>query len=83
MHKDQPSKAAIPIYLSYLVRLWRAESDCSWLASVEAAGTHERHSFADLASLFAFLQAQTGTQEELPWPAEYPGSHSGSRDQRS
>jgi hypothetical protein len=40
-----------PTYRSYLLRLWRA--------SVEIPGLDKRRAFADLAALFAFLEAQT------------------------
>lgn len=63
MYKEQPSKTISPVYLSYLMRLWCAPSSREWLASLEAPGTHERHNFSDLASLFAFLQAQTCPEE--------------------
>jgi hypothetical protein len=48
-------------YRSFMVRLWRTSRGgrAVWRASVEAPLTHERKSFADLASLFAFLQGQT------------------------
>jgi hypothetical protein len=45
-----------------LPRLWQASSNgkAVWRASLESAQTGERHGFADLASLVAFLEAQTG-----------------------
>ena len=48
-------------YLSYLLRLWRAKegSPPAWRASLEQPDTRERRGFANLAELFAFLQAQT------------------------
>jgi hypothetical protein len=51
-------------YQSYLLRLWRAynHGQAVWRASLESAQTGERHSFADLESLFAFLEQQTGDQ---------------------
>jgi hypothetical protein len=60
-------------YLSYLVRLWRAEGrvgpaepgaaapSAVWRVSVESAQTGETAMFADLDDLFAFLKDQTGT----------------------
>jgi hypothetical protein len=50
------------VYRSYLLRLWRTESagKAAWRASLESAQSGERRAFADLASLFAFLEAQTG-----------------------
>jgi hypothetical protein len=51
-----------PQYIAYLVRLWRASGSQSpvWRASVEDPHSGARRSFADLASLFAFLAEQTG-----------------------
>jgi hypothetical protein len=48
-------------YQSYLLRLWRASLHGKpiWRASLENAQTGERRGFADLKSLFAFLEAQT------------------------
>jgi hypothetical protein len=50
------------VYRSYLLRLWRTDSagNAVWRASLESAQSGERRAFADLASLFAFLEAQTG-----------------------
>ena len=49
-------------YYSFLLRLWRTSShgNAVWRASLESAQTGERYGFADLASLIAFLEAQTG-----------------------
>ena len=62
-------------YQSYLLRLWRTSSQgkLAWRASLESAQTGERRGFADLASLFAFLEEQTGAaahRADLPPPAE-------------
>jgi hypothetical protein len=48
-------------YYAFLLRLWRTSSHGNfvWRASLESAQTGERRSFADLASLFAFLEEQT------------------------
>jgi hypothetical protein len=50
-----------PPYLSYLLRLWRISGGVRpvWRASLEHPHTGERKSFADLATLFAFLQQET------------------------
>ena len=47
---------------SYLLRLWQASSAGKpvWRASLANIHTGERRGFADLASLVAFLEAQTG-----------------------
>ena len=49
-------------YLAYLLRLWQVTSDGNlvWRASVESPHTGERHGFADLQALFAFLEEKTG-----------------------
>ena len=49
-------------YQSYLLRLWRISNQgkAVWRASLESAQTGERRTFADLASLVAFLEEQTG-----------------------
>jgi hypothetical protein len=49
-------------YHSFLLRLWRTSShgNAVWRASLESAQTGERCGFADLASLIAFLEEQTG-----------------------
>ena len=48
-------------YLSYLLRLWLVEGDGPvWRASLEAPGHAERHGFATLEALFAYLAAETG-----------------------
>lgn len=43
---------------SYLLRLWQAEGS-AWRASLESPHTGERHGFASLEALFAFLEAET------------------------
>ncbi len=63
MQFEQPGKNISPVYISYMVRLWRSTSSPEWLASLETPGTHERHGFADLASFFAFLLEQTGGEQ--------------------
>jgi hypothetical protein len=53
-------------YQSYLLRLWRTSNRGKpiWRASLESAQTGERHSFADLESLFIFLVQQTGSNRQ-------------------
>lgn len=48
-------------YRAYMLRLWRVEEDDRpvWRASVESPHTGERHVFADLKALFAFLEERT------------------------
>jgi hypothetical protein len=63
-----------PDYHSYLLRLWRTSRDGNaiWHASLESAQTGEQRGFADLASLVAFLEQQTGSgsipNEDPPFP---------------
>lgn len=46
---------------SYLLRLWRDGSKEAWRASLQSVQTGERHMFADLESLSAFLLEQSST----------------------
>ena len=48
-------------YRSYLVRLWRSESEDApiWYASTEDTMTGERRNFAGITQLFCFLEEQT------------------------
>jgi hypothetical protein len=50
-----------PGYLAYLLRLWQVNDDEGpvWRASVENPHTSERHGFANLELLFAFLEEKT------------------------
>lgn len=50
-------------YCSYLLRLWREDHNDEqiWRASLESAQTGERHNFATLDELIAFLREQTST----------------------
>lgn len=54
-----------PIYDSFLLRLWRESEQGAWRASLENVMTGERHSFPDLASLYAFLRATFPEAEAL------------------
>ena len=47
-----------PKYHSYLMRLWRAGKEKAWRVMLECVETHERHGFADLEGLCAFLREQ-------------------------
>jgi hypothetical protein len=44
-------------YQSYVLRLWRVpyKGKWQWRASIESPHTGERHAFASLEQLFAFL----------------------------
>lgn len=50
-------------YRSYLLRLWRTGEHGPWRAMLEPVGRDERHNFANLHELYAFLDAQTGQSE--------------------
>lgn len=43
---------------SYLLRLWRSGGDGGWRASLQSVQSGERHMFADVESLLAFLVEQ-------------------------
>jgi len=48
-------------YQSYLIRLWRSESEdlSVWHASTEDTMTGERRNFAGIKQLYCFLEQQT------------------------
>lgn len=46
-------------YSAYLVRLWQETPYTPWRASAQCASTGQKHYFATLAELFAFLETQT------------------------
>ena len=54
-------------YFSYLLRLWRAESNHGsvWRASLESAQTGELHHFSMLGELIAFLRERTEESTDL------------------
>ena len=51
-------------YQTYVLRLWRArcQGKWQWRASIESLHTGERHSFASLEQLFAYLSEQCDRQ---------------------
>ncbi len=61
-------------YRAYLVRLWPVHSggQMVWRASAEDAHSGERHAFADLAHLFAFLEEAALDNPSRFQEKEYP-----------
>ncbi len=63
-------------YLSYLLRLWLVDGDGPvWRASLEDPTTAERHGFATVEKLIAFLLAETkelAAEEEWRREKEVP-----------
>jgi hypothetical protein len=59
-----------PVYHSYLLRLWRESEQGARRASLENVMTSERHSFPNLTSLYAFLQATFPETEGWHYPDE-------------
>lgn len=55
-------------YMAYLLRLWSVSgagaNEARWQASLEVPLTHEKRNFADLQSLFAYLNAETALEAE-------------------
>jgi hypothetical protein len=43
---------------SYLMRLWRADKGKAYRVMLESVDTHERHGFASVEDLCAFLREQ-------------------------
>ena len=64
-------------YRVYLLRLWQAagkDGQPVWRAALEDARSGERHAFADLERLCAFLEQQTATwtDDASPSPTSVP-----------
>jgi hypothetical protein len=59
-------------YLAYMLRLWQIgdEGEPTWRASLESPHTGERHGFADLDSLFTFLEEHTRGLERQTQPKD-------------
>ena len=59
-------------YESYLLRLWESDQagELIWRASLESTDTGLRHGFADLNSLFAYLETvcQTLPPDDVKGP---------------
>jgi hypothetical protein len=57
MHEEPPR------YLAYMLRLWQVETEEGrrWRASLESPHSGERHGFAGLEALLAFLVEKTET----------------------
>ena len=78
-------------YLSYLLRLWLVDTDgLVWRASLENPTTAERHGFATLEKLIAFLLAETKElAAEEAWnraanqPSERPPGQDWSSDEET
>lgn len=51
-------------YQSYLLRLWRDNSQSPWRASLQSSATEELQHFLTAEDLWAFLKAQMSGKEE-------------------
>lgn len=70
-------------YRAYLLRLWRVrDNGHCWRASLEDAGTRQRHAFADMADLVDYLttitdtgliESESGYADEHDDPEDRPG----------
>jgi len=65
--RTQPNPDHMPTrYCSYLVRLWQSHPQAPMRASALDVQTGETIRFADLESLFAFLQKQGAADRSMP-----------------
>ena len=73
MGKKQPN------YISYLLRVWRANGngEIAWRASLESPHTGERTGFANLDELFVFLRQQIDEGQNLEAGREENGKEGG------
>lgn len=65
-------------YFAYMLRLWcvNANGDVVWRASIEDPHTGERHGFASLDHLFAFLEEQARGTTRCAKPPDQDGAAS-------
>lgn len=54
--RDAQGSAPRPYYQSFLLRMWRERPDGAWRASLENVTSGEKHGFAHLEQLVAFLE---------------------------
>lgn len=47
-------------YITYLLRLWRADETEPWRASLNDPHSGDKHNFASLDQMIEFLRAQAG-----------------------
>lgn len=66
-------------YMAYVLRLWCEGPNSPWRATLECARTGERYPFADLATLFAFLEAET--QNARPLLVSFEDTRHGGKSQ--
>jgi hypothetical protein len=67
-----------PNYRSYLLRLWRAERQDAWRASLQCTATAQLLHFADVEAMLAFLVAElaaAGDDAGASEPANTDGQH--------
>lgn len=63
-----------PGYLAYLIRLWKDRPTSPWRASIENPHTGERASFAELPSLFQYLEQRTAESSDPAAPTRPKGA---------
>jgi hypothetical protein len=68
-------------YLAYLLRLWRVRMGGApvWMASLESTASGERHGFADLEAMLAFLRRATAQAGEPQDCQAKPGKEAASK----
>jgi hypothetical protein len=66
-------------YQSYLLRLWQTSNagELVWRASLESPHTGQRHGFANLDALLAYLRVEFRDQQNDPMPPQ--PSHDGTQ----
>ena len=67
-------------YQSYLLRLWRSSEGNAWRVMLQHIGSHQRHGFADLESLYAFLCTQSDRVDQSPETSARVGDIFGGTD---
>jgi hypothetical protein len=77
MDENGDASQGQPVYLSYLLRLWRVTvaGQVVWRGSLECPHTGERLGFADPDSLWDFVQSEMRCGGTLPLPQREEGGH--------
>jgi len=64
-------------YLAFLIRMWKDRGASPWRASIENPHTGERASFAELSSLFEYLEERTSESSDPAAPTRPKGTAQG------
>lgn len=70
MSDRYPGTSPLPHYHAYVLRQWRESEDGPWRYSLQLAECGERHGFASLAQLVAYLQQRADAPDDCVPPEQ-------------